>query len=104
PGPYVALLNSDTRVHPRWLRALVNAAEVDSRLGAATAKLIFPPDSPHAGKIQDAGGVVLANGAGRNRGTYVRDLRVYHEDDRGQYDRQEEVFYFCGAAALLRKR
>jgi len=27
PGPYVALLNSDTRVHPGWLAALVRAAE-----------------------------------------------------------------------------
>jgi hypothetical protein len=33
----------------------------------------------------------------------VRDGRVEHEPDRGQYDRQEEVFYFNGAAALLRK-
>jgi GT2 family glycosyltransferase len=103
-GPYVVLLNSDTRVHPGWLCALVAAMEAEPAAGAATAKLIFPPESPHAGKIQDAGGLVLANGAGRNRGTYVRDFQVFHEDDQGQYDRQEEVFYFCGAAALLRKR
>ncbi len=104
PGPYVALLNSDTRVRAGWLRALVAAAEADPSVGAATAKLVFPPDGPNAGKIQDAGGLVLANGAGRNRGTYVQDCRVFHEEDRGQYDRQEEVFYFCGAAALLRKQ
>jgi hypothetical protein len=104
PGPYVVLLNSDTRVRPGWLRALVDAAEADSAIGAVTAKCIFPPDSPHAGKIQDAGGLVLANGAGRNRGTYARASQVFHEEDRGQYDRREEVFYFCGAAALLRKR
>src|SRR4051794_31910784 len=104
PGPYVVLLNSDTRVRPGWLRALVAAAEADPLVGAATAKLVFPPESLHAGKIQDAGGLVLANGAGRNRGTYVRDAQVWHEDDDGQYDRQEEVFYFCGAAALLRNR
>lgn len=103
PGPYVVLLNSDTRVRPGWLRALVDAAESDPRLGAASAKLIFPPDSPNAGRIQNAGGLLLRDGSGRDRGTAVRDGRVEHEPDRGQYDRQEEVFYFNGAAALLRK-
>ena len=103
PGPYVVLLNSDTRVRPGWLRSLVDAAEADPRLGAASAKLIFPPDSPNAGRIQNAGGLLLRDGSGRDRGTAVRDGRVEHEPDRGQYDRQEEVFYFNGAAALLRK-
>lgn len=103
PGPYVALLNSDTRVHPGWLAALVSAAEADPRLAAGTAKLIFPLDGPRAGHIQDAGGLLLDNGSGRNRGTLVRDGHVSYEVDQGQYDRLEEVFYFCGAAVLLRK-
>lgn len=101
-GPYVVLLNSDTRVRPEWLRALVGAAEADPRIGAATSKCIFPPDSPHAGHIQNAGGLLLADGSGRDRGTFVRDGRVSYEPDQGQYERLEEVFFFCGAAALLR--
>ncbi|HEU5316931.1 MAG TPA: glycosyltransferase family 2 protein, partial [Chloroflexota bacterium] len=103
PGPYVVLLNTDTRVRPGWLRALVGAAEADARVGAASAKLIYPPDSPNAGRIQNAGGMVLANGAGRDRGTVFRDGRWIQEEDVGQYDRREEVFFFCGAAALLRR-
>ena len=103
PGPYVVLLNSDTRVRLGWLRALVRAIEADPRIGAATAKLLYPADGPLAGRIQDAGGLLLANGAGRNRGTIAVDGREEHEEDRGQYERQEEVFYFCGACALLRK-
>jgi hypothetical protein len=102
PGPYVVLLNSDTQVTPGWLRALVGAAESDPQLGAATAKLVYPRHSPHAGRIQNAGGVLLRDGSGRDRGTLVRDGRVEHELDEGQYDRQEEVFFFCGAAVLLR--
>jgi GT2 family glycosyltransferase len=101
-GPYVVLLNSDTRVRPGWLGALVAAAEADPRVGAASAKLIFPPDSPNAGRIQNAGGLLLRDGSGRDRGTVLRDGRIEHEPDRGQYDRQEEMFYFNGAAALLR--
>ncbi|HEV2124106.1 MAG TPA: glycosyltransferase family 2 protein [Chloroflexota bacterium] len=102
-GPYVVLLNSDTRVRPGWLKALVAAAESDPRVGAATAKLIFPESSPHAGCIQNAGGIVLANGSGRDRGTVFQEGSWVQERDNGQYDRPEEVFFFCGAAALLRK-
>jgi GT2 family glycosyltransferase len=102
-GEYVVLLNSDTRVRPGWLGALVGAAEADPLVGAASAKLIFPPDSPNAGRIQNAGGLLLGDGSGRDRGTLVQDGRVVYEPDRGQYDRQEEVFYFNGAATLLRK-
>ncbi|MBI3970050.1 MAG: glycosyltransferase family 2 protein [Chloroflexi bacterium] len=103
PGEYVALLNLDTRVRPGWLRALVAAAEAGATIGAATAKLIFPVESPNAGRIQNAGGMVLRNGSGRDRGTRVEHGQAVHEDDRGQYDRLEEVFFFCGAGVLLRK-
>ena len=103
PGPYVALLNSDTRVRPGWLRALVGAAAADRRAGAATAKLIYPPGSANAGRIQNAGGLLLTDGSGRDRGTVLRDGQWEQERDCGQYDSPVEVFYFCGAAALLRK-
>ncbi|MGI8424673.1 MAG: glycosyltransferase family 2 protein, partial [Chloroflexota bacterium] len=102
-GPYVVLLNSDTRVRPGWLTALVDAAEADARLGAATAKLVYPPDSLNAGRIQNAGGLLLPDGSGRDRGTVFCDGRWVQEKDIGQYERREEVFFFCGAAALLRK-
>ncbi len=103
PGPYVALLNTDTRVHPSWLRALVAAAESDPRVAAATAKLIFPLESVNAGRIQNAGGLLLRDGSGRDRGTLVCHGRVIQEEDHGQYDQPEEVFYFNGAGVLLRK-
>jgi hypothetical protein len=102
PGPYVVLLNTDTRVRPGWLRALVEAAESDPRAGAATAKLVYPTESPNAGRIQNAGGLLLPDGSGRDRGTVLLDGAWQQEPDSGQYDRQEEVFFFCGAAALLR--
>jgi GT2 family glycosyltransferase len=103
PGDYVALVNLDARVRPGWLKALVRAAEKDERVAAATAKLIYPAESANGGRIQNAGGVLLANGAGRDRGTVLRDGRWVQEEDRGQYERVEEVFFFCGAAVLLRK-
>src|SRR5687768_17836872 len=59
PGPYVVLLNTDTAVRPGWLRPLVAAAESEARVGAAQAKLIYPAHSPNAGRIQNAGGLLL---------------------------------------------
>ena len=38
---YVALLNNDATVAPGWLRALVRHAELDSTVGAVSAKMLF---------------------------------------------------------------
>jgi GT2 family glycosyltransferase len=91
-GRYLVLLNSDTRVRPGWLAALVAAADSDQRVGAVTSKLVFA-DRPQV--IQNAGVLLLSDGGGADRGA--------GEIDRGQYERREEVFGFCGAAALLRR-
>ena len=229
PGPYAALLNSDTEVEPGWLTALVQAAEANPAAGACTAKLLFrhrrlpvqlqtdgfvpagagagdtrllglqvqdatalvagqrvaahwgtgcfaPETGPYgpfrwtstagtlevaaepgeqtelylrlaaprpddatvpfsvtvgdetvarssAGAtfsdyhvslpgalttaarpiIQNAGTLLLAHGAGRDRGTVLRHGQPAYEPDAGQYDQPEEVFGFCGAACLLRR-
>jgi len=89
---YVVLLNNDTRVRPGWLPALVGVAEGDPTIGAVTSKLVFM-DRPCV--IQNAGSLVLSDGSGGDRGT--------GEEDRGQYDRPEEVFAACGAAVLLNR-
>jgi GT2 family glycosyltransferase len=44
--------------------------------------------------LNNAGGMVLRDGYGADR--------AYQELDRGQYQRPEEVFTFCGGAVLLR--
>ncbi len=53
--------------------------------------------------IQNAGSVVFTNGGGRDRGAYVRGCQQFNEEDIGQYEREEEVFAACGAAALFRR-
>jgi GT2 family glycosyltransferase len=91
-GADLVLLNNDTRVQPGWLHALTAAAASDPRVGAVTSKLVFA-DRPQV--LQNTGLLLLSDGGGGDRGT--------GEVDRGQYDRREEVFGFCGAAALLRR-
>jgi len=53
--------------------------------------------------VQNAGSIVFTDGSGRDRGTYVRDNQQCYEEDRGQYDRLEEVFAACGASVLYRR-
>ena len=89
-GRHLVLLNNDTRVRAGWLAALVAAADADPRRGAVTSKVVYL-DRP--GVIQNAGSLLLTDGSGADRGS--------GEEDRGQYDRAEEVFAFCGAAVLL---
>jgi GT2 family glycosyltransferase len=91
-GRHLVLLNTDTRVQPGWLAALVNAAELDPTIGAVTSKLVFMADP---GEIQNAGSLLLTDGSGADRG--------FHERDKGQYQVREEVFGACGAAALYRR-
>jgi GT2 family glycosyltransferase len=92
-GRHVVVLNNDANVRPGWLRGLVEAAEADPRVGAVTSKLVFA-HSP--GVIQNVGLLLFSDGGGGDRGV--------GEPDRGQYERREEVFGFCGAAALLRRQ
>jgi GT2 family glycosyltransferase len=40
-GEYVALVNNDTVVEPDWLRALVEVAESDPRIGSVGSKILF---------------------------------------------------------------
>ncbi len=91
-GEHVILLNNDTQARPGWLAALVDSAEHEPRAAAVTSKLVFA-DRP--GVIQNAGGVLLTDGSGGDRGS--------GEVDQGQFDTPEEVFGFCGAAVLLRR-
>ncbi|HEX6349265.1 MAG TPA: glycosyltransferase family 2 protein [Candidatus Dormibacteraeota bacterium] len=91
-APFLILLNTDTRPRPGALGALLAAAESSPRAAAVTAKLVFA-DRPSV--IQNAGLLLLSDGSGGDRGT--------GEEDRGQFDRAEEVFGACGAAMLLRR-
>jgi hypothetical protein len=53
--------------------------------------------------IQNAGSVVLPDGAGSDRGSVVVGGEPFYDVDRGQYDLVEDVPAFCGAATLLRR-
>ena len=91
-GRYLVLLNNDAYPRPGFLRALYEAAEAEPRAAAVTTKLLYA-DRP--GVVQNAGVLLLDDGAGVDRGT--------GQPDDGRFGQREEVFGFCGAGALLRR-
>ncbi len=89
-NPFVLVLNPDARLAPRFLEEILPAFD-DPRVGIAAGKLLRPD-----GRTLDSAGQRL----GRSRQPIDRG---YGEPDTGRYDRDEEVFGACGAAAVYRR-
>src|SRR5690349_2604032 len=62
---YVALLNTDMELDPRWLEALVDALDSDPELAAATPKQLMAQEP---GRIDGAGDVMAWTGGTTRRG------------------------------------
>jgi GT2 family glycosyltransferase len=89
---HVVLLNNDTEVDPRWLEALVLAADSRPEVGLFASKLVDFRDR----RLLDGVGDAL-----RKTGL---PYRIGHgELDRGQFDEEALVFGACAAAALYRR-
>jgi GT2 family glycosyltransferase len=91
-GRYIFLLNNDAEVAPGCVDALVAAAEGDPRIGMCCPKILRAEDKR---LIESIGHWVYADGLSRCRGRL--------EEDRGQYDRAEDVLVPSGCAVLLRR-
>jgi GT2 family glycosyltransferase len=89
---FVALLNNDTEVDPRWLQSLVRAAEDHPEAGLFATKLVDFHDRRF---LDGAGDALRLSGL---------PYRLGHgERDRGQFDVPRYVFSACAAAALYRR-
>lgn len=89
---YVALLNDDTKVDPKWLEELVKAIESDKTLFAVGSKILFY-DRPEI--INHAGAKMTPIGAGFDVG--------FGEKDSPKFSVHKYVGAVCGAAMLMRK-
>ena len=80
-------------------------AEWNVTAGSTDFELHLPADARELAMPveQNTGSIVFRNGAGRDRGTYVKNDEVFYETDEGQYKTAEEVFSACGASMLLRR-
>ncbi len=94
---YVALINPDALVEPRWLAPLVEALDADPGLGAACPLVLFADldGTPSATSVvNSAGGVVRRDGYAGDRAVGETDLRRVADP--------VDVFAWTGAAVLLR--
>ncbi len=94
-APLLMVLNPDAVLHPGFLKNVVVPFR-DPRVGAVTGKMIKPGRDADDNILLDGTGILLSRARhGYERGQW--------EVDRGQYDREPNVFGVSGTAAVYRK-
>ena len=88
-GDVLVFLNNDTVPQPGWLEALLSTFDQVPGAGMVGARLVYPD-----GRLQEAGGVVFADGSGWNYGRHEDP-----EDCRFTYLRDAD--YVSGAAIAI---
>lgn len=92
-GEFIVTLNNDTKVEPTFLAELLVPVQAHAAIGMVAAKMVnyYVTD-----QIDSVGLKIAVNGLGYNVGV--------GQKDRGQYDKEAEVFGPCGGAALYRRK
>jgi GT2 family glycosyltransferase/glycosyltransferase involved in cell wall biosynthesis len=90
-GEFLVFLNNDTYVQPGWLEALLKTFRDHPDTGLAGSQLVYP-----YGALQEAGGIVFADGSAWNYGRHGD-----RHDPR--YNFVREADYCSGAAIAVRR-
>lgn len=95
---YYVLLNSDVEVTPGWLSPMVQLLEQDKSIAACQSKLLNWNDKKLFEYAGGAGGWLDKYGYPFAKG------RVFdkYEEDHGQYDTVEPIFWASGASMFIR--
>lgn len=88
-GEFLVFLNNDTVPQPGWLDALLATFDAVADAGLVGAKLVYPD-----GRLQEAGGVVFADGSGWNYGRF-------DDPNSCRYDYLRDADYLSGAAIAI---
>jgi GT2 family glycosyltransferase len=97
---YYTLLNSDAETQPGWLEPMVDLLEKDSSIAACQPKLLLYADKKRFEYSGAAGGWMDRYGYPFAKGR-IFDVM---EEDHGQYDQVEPIFWASGAALFIRAR
>lgn len=98
PFALYILLNNDIKVVQGWLNPIVQAFQTNANLVAAQPKIKDLNDLQRFEYAGAAGGYLDAFGYPFCRGRILNVL----EQDQGQYDRNEDIFWASGACLCLR--
>ncbi|RDJ00704.1 glycosyltransferase [Dyella solisilvae] len=90
-GEFVLFLNNDTQVTPNWLDGLLKCFSEHADCGIAGSRLIYPD-----GRLQEAGGLIFADGSCWNCGRF-------EQRDAPSWQYRREVDYVSGASLLIRR-
>jgi len=95
---YYVLLNSDVEVTVNWLQPMVELLESNRTIAACQPKLLLQKDKRHFEYAGGAGGWIDCLGYPFAKG------RIFDvcEEDKGQYEEIEPVFWATGAALFIR--
>ena len=91
-GEFIALLNNDAEAEPGWLAELHRACVSRPDAGMAASKILVWEDPR---RIDKAGHLIFPDGQNRGRGSGALDT--------GQFDRDPDVAWPDGCAAMYRK-
>ncbi len=90
-GEFLVFLNNDTEVTPGWLEAMLEVFNVKPDAGAVGAKLVYPN-----GQLQEAGGLIWADGTGWNYGKGEMP-------DQPEFSYLRRADYATGACVMIRR-
>jgi GT2 family glycosyltransferase/glycosyltransferase involved in cell wall biosynthesis len=90
-GEFLLFLNNDTQVTPGWLDALLRCFAERADCGIAGSRLVYPD-----GRLQEAGGLVFADGSSWTVGRF-------ESRNAPAFRYRREVDYVSGASLLIRR-
>ena len=90
-GEFLLFLNNDTQVTPGWLNALLHCFAERTDCGIAGSRLVYPD-----GRLQEAGGLVFADGSCWNTGRF-------EPRETATYRYRRETDYVSGASLMIRR-
>lgn len=97
---YLILLNSDVEVTPDWIAPIIELMESDQQIGVCQPKILSYRQPTHFEHAGGAGGWIDRLNYPFCRG---RILDTVEQDD-GQYDSRQEIFWASGAAFFIRQQ
>jgi GT2 family glycosyltransferase len=95
---YFVLLNSDVEVRPGWIEPMIDLMQRNPKIGVCQPKLLMYSDHKSFEYAGAAGGWLDHLGYPFARGR----IFDYCEEDQGQYNNTEPIFWATGAAMFVR--